>query len=133
MSGMEIIPRAAVSMRVPAIVAVIGMAVLALSSCSSFRRELRVRVTNSQEEMMRDVTVTVTGATYGLGDIVSEASKSVVVEPTGESSAIVQYKDALDQEVTLDLGAYFEPGYRGTISVTVYPGGDSKVVVSVRP
>ncbi|MCC6743660.1 MAG: hypothetical protein IT175_07330 [Acidobacteria bacterium] len=53
--------------------------------------------------------------------------------PTGESHAIVRYVQSGDIEKTIDADAYFERAYRGTIAVTVLPGGDSKGAVNVRP
>ncbi|MGB5039113.1 MAG: hypothetical protein WBQ66_21090 [Blastocatellia bacterium] len=111
----------------------LALLVLASVQCTLINPKIRVTVTNSQEELMRDVTVTVTGAHYELGDIVAEASKSVVVEPTGESDALIKYREANGRVVEIEAGAYMEPGYNGTIALTVYPGGDSKLVVRVRP
>lgn len=111
----------------------LALLVLASAQCTLINPKIRVTVTNSQEELMRDVTVTVTGAHYELGDIVAEASKSVVVEPTGESDAVIRYREADGRVVDIEAGAYMEPGYNGTIALTVYPGGDAKLVVRVRP
>ena len=83
----------------------LALLVLASAQCTLINPKIRVTVTNSQEELMRDVTVTVTGAHYELGDIVAEASKSVVVEPTGESDAVIRYREADGRVVDSETGA----------------------------
>ena len=111
----------------------LALLVLVSAQCTLINPKIRVTVTNSQEELMRDVTVTVTGVHYDLGDIVAEASRSIVVEPTGESDAVIRYREADGRVVDIEAGAYMEPGYNGTIALTVYPGGDAKLDVRVRP
>jgi len=41
---------------------------------------------------------------------------------TGESHLEIQFTDGDGQDKRLDAGGYFEPGYRGTINVSIKDG-----------
>jgi len=64
----------------------------------------------------------VTGASCNLGDIAPGATADAMVHPTSESHLEIQFTDGDGQDKRLDAGGYFEPGYRGTINVSIKDG-----------
>ena len=64
----------------------------------------------------------VTGTSYNLGDIPPGATAHATVHPTGESHLEIEFTDADEQAKRLDAGGYFEPGYRGTIDISIKDG-----------
>jgi len=46
----------------------------------------------------------------------------MTVHPTGESHLEIEFTDADGQAKRLDAGGYFEPGYRGTIDISIKDG-----------
>jgi hypothetical protein len=73
---------------------------------------VRVRVVNAGAVPLRSVVVHVTGASYPLGDIAPGESRTERVAPTSESGLAIEHAGG-----RLAVDAYFEPGYRGTITV----------------
>jgi hypothetical protein len=87
-----------------------------------FAPGVRVTVRNTGQEMMRDVTVHVTGRAYAIGDLAAGGSRTRRVSPTSESHVEVEFTDEQSRRVRLVAGAYFEPGYRGQIDIEIRDG-----------
>ena len=49
-------------------------------------------------------------------------AQEATVHPTGESNLEIRFTDPDGQARQLDAGGYFEPGYRGTIRVSIKEG-----------
>lgn len=78
-----------------------------------------VSVRNTGQEMMRDVTVLVTGRRYSIGDLAPGGSRSRRVSPTSESSVEVEFTDAQGGRILLMAGGYLESGYRGQMDIEI--------------
>jgi hypothetical protein len=104
--------------------AAIGLLLGGLAAAVLFRSQagVRVIVQSSGSQALRGVVLHVTGASYVLGDIPPVSSCEVTVHPTGESHLEISCTDAAGQTQQLDAGGYFEPGYRGTIRVSIKDG-----------
>ena len=83
---------------------------------------IHVSVTNTGQDVLRDVTVHVTGRSYPLGDLSPFTSHACEVSPASESHVELELTDAQDRRVRLNAGGYFEPGYRGTMEIQVRDG-----------
>ena len=83
---------------------------------------------NAGTEPLPRVTVHVTGRSYSLGAIGPGGSRSVKLNPTGESHIELGLPDAR----RLRIDCYFENGYRGTIRAEVTPQGAVSVRNEVR-
>lgn len=81
-------------------------------------------VTNVGSDTLRSVTVKVTGRAYSIGDLSPGKSKSINVDPTGESHIELIFSDSR----RLMIDCYFEPRYEGKIAAEV----TSQDVVSVK-
>jgi hypothetical protein len=81
-------------------------------------RHLRT-IQNTGSQPLRSVVLSVTGASYNLGDIPPGATAHVTVHPTGESHLEIQFTDSDGQAHRLNAGGYFESGYRGTINISI--------------
>lgn len=79
---------------------------------------------NTGTEVLRAVTVEVTGRSYRLGDISPGASKTVKVNPVSESHIVVRFPTGL----SMIIDCYLEPGYGGEIRAKV----TSQAVVDVK-
>jgi hypothetical protein len=79
---------------------------------------------NVGADALRSVTVELTGKSYVLGDIPSGASKTVKVNPLGESHIDLRFSDG--RMLTIDC--YVEPDYGGNIEADV----TSQAVVAVK-
>ena len=86
------------------------------------RSGIRVTIDNTGTTTLESVVLHVTGASYNMGDIVPGASATARVSPTSESHLEIEFTDADGQAQRLDAGGYFEPGYRGTIRVSIKDG-----------
>lgn len=92
-----------------------------------FRPGIVVTIENTGTIPLKSVVLHVTGASYELGDIAPGASEKVRVRPTGESHLEIEFTDPDGQVKRLDEGfGYFEPGYRGTIRVSIKDGTTDK-------
>jgi hypothetical protein len=80
-------------------------------------------LSNSGSEVLRSVTVQVTGRSYELVDIPSGGSKTVKLDPTSESHIKLLFPTG----PSLTIDCYFEPNYRGRINASV----TSRAVVAV--
>lgn len=84
-----------------------------------FRSGIHVTVQNTGSEPLRSVVLHVTGGSYCLGDITPGSIAHATVHTTGESHLEIQFTDTGGQPHRLDAGGYFEPGYRGTIDISI--------------
>jgi hypothetical protein len=87
-----------------------------------FRSGIHVSIQNTGSQPLRSVVLFVTGTSYNLGDIPPGATAHATVHPTGESHLEIEFTDADGQAKRLDAGGYFEPGYRGTIDISIRDG-----------
>jgi len=86
------------------------------------RSGIHVSIQNTGSQPLRSVVLFVTGISYNLGDIPPGATAHATVHPTGESHLEIEFTDADGQAKRLDAGGYFEPGYRGTIDISIKDG-----------
>lgn len=97
------------------------MAILALLAAFFIAAELSGGVTftltNVGTATLESVTVPVTGKSYSLGDLAPGSSKSIKVNPTGDSHIELVFADS--RRLTIDC--YIQPAYRGTITAEVTP------------
>ena len=87
-----------------------------------FRSGIHVSIQNTGSQPLRSVVLFVTGTSYNLGDIPPGATAHATVHPTGESHLEIEFTDADGQAKRLDAGGYIEPGYRGTIDISIKDG-----------
>ena len=83
---------------------------------------IHVKIRNAGATSIRSVVLHVTGASYKLGDIAPGATAESVVRSTGESGLEIEFTGTDGQTNRLNAGGYFEPGYRGTIRVSIKDG-----------
>jgi hypothetical protein len=72
-------------------------------------------LTNVGADPLRSLTVHVKGRSYSLGDLAPGSTKSITVNPTGESDIELAFSDAR----RLKIDCYFESGYEGEIVAKV--------------
>ena len=87
-----------------------------------FRSGIHVTVQNTGSEPLRSVVLHVTGGSYSLGDITPGSTAHAMVHTTGESHLEIEFTDPDGQAQRLDAGGYFEPGYLGTINISIKDG-----------
>jgi len=104
------------------IIVSMGILVAALIGFGVIPPGVVVKVRNTGQEVMRDLTVHVTGREYSLGDLLPGDFRTRKVLPTSESHVEVEFTDELCQRVRLNAGGYFEPGYRGEIYIEIRDG-----------
>jgi len=117
------------------IVATAGLALvvtLALWTTRSSQRGVVVNVRNVGAKPMRKVSVIVTGATYAIGDLEPNGQGSVRVNPQGESHVELRWDDGQGNNQSVNAGGYFEPGYRGEMTIDVADGIVAKLDDQVR-
>jgi len=83
---------------------------------------IRVTVRNAEKQPLRSVTLYVTGNTYSLGEIPPNGIAHATVKCKGESHLEIEFRDTEDNPKRLIAGGYFEPGYRGTIRLSIKDG-----------
>jgi hypothetical protein len=102
--------------------AVPAVALLILSvgyASLQFRSGIQVTVQNTGSTDLRSIVLHVTGKQYSLGDLAPGASAKMTVYPTSESHLEIEFTNADGKQRRLNAGGYFEPGYRGTIRITI--------------
>lgn len=104
------------------------LAALLVLACWIQNQGLRVRVTNKGPAQLHSVVVLVTGQSYALGDIASNSSKAVRVDPTSKSHVEIEFRDANGGPVKLNAGGYFNASWTGTYSIEV--AGDNLLNVT---
>jgi hypothetical protein len=87
-----------------------------------FHPGIHVTVQNSGSQPLRSVVLFVTGNSYSLGDIRPEATSEATVKCTGDSHLEIEFVDDAGDAKRLDAGGFFQPGYRGTIRMSVKDG-----------
>ena len=96
-------------------------------------RGVLVTVRNSDARALRSLEVHVTGRSYNLGDLEPGASRSVRVNPRGESHVELRFRDHLGKTPAPVVDCYLEAGYSGTIAVDVDSERVRKVNCSTYP
>ncbi|MBM4093701.1 MAG: hypothetical protein FJ276_30485 [Planctomycetes bacterium] len=83
---------------------------------------IHVTVQNTGSTPLRSVVLFVTGNSYNLSDIPSGATADATVKCKGDSHLEIEFADDDKQTKRLDAGGFFQPGYRGTIRVSIKDG-----------
>ena len=104
------------------IVAIAVISLLLLYGALRTRSGIQVTITNTGNAPIRLVVLHVTGNSYPLDDIVSGSSRKAIVKPTGESHLEIELIDKGGHPQRLNAGGYFEPGYCGSIDVSIKDG-----------
>jgi hypothetical protein len=86
-------------------------------NCSSKRTQ--VRIDNLGASSLKSVVVHVRGVSHDLGDIPANDSKSVIVEPGGESSVELELGTEKGERKRLRTDFNLETGYSGFILVRI--------------
>jgi hypothetical protein len=94
---------------------------------------VRVTVRNSGMAPIRSVTLNATGTSCSVGDLLPGSSARKTVKPEGESHLEIEYSDSDEAPVRLSVDCYFEPGYSGTIDVSIKNRRIDEQHVDVRP
>ena len=102
--------------------ACIGLLLVAGLILTLCRSGIRTTIRNTGNQPLRSVVLHVTGASHSLGDIPPGATAQAIVHATGESHLEIEFTDPDGQPYRLDAGGYFEPGYRGTIDISIKDG-----------
>lgn len=89
--------------------------VIALVIGVAWPSRVEVNLTNAGAETMRAVVVHVTGASYEIGDIAPGETRTVKVNPTGESH--VEFTSSGGPRVKIE--SYFERDYEGYVNARV--------------
>lgn len=83
---------------------------------------IHVTVRNTGRQPIRSVVLYVTGNSCNLGDIPPGATADASVKCTGDSHLEIEFVDDARDAKRLDAGGFFQPGYRGTIRVSIRDG-----------
>jgi hypothetical protein len=86
------------------------------------RQGIQVTIENSGNRPLQSVSLRVTGGEFPLGEIAPGKTATKNVRSTGESCLEIEFIDDQGQKQRLTAGGYFEPGYRGTIRVSIKNG-----------
>lgn len=87
-----------------------------------FRTGIHVTIRNTGSQPLRSVVLFVTGNSYNLDEIPSGGTAHATVHPASGSHLETEFTDPTDKTERLDAGGYFEPGYRGTIEISIKDG-----------
>lgn len=87
-----------------------------------YRPGINVIVINAGPQPLRDVVLVVTGHRVTLGEITANRSAQGTVQCTGDSHLEIEFRTEGQAVRRLDAGGYFQPGYYGTIRVTIEDG-----------
>jgi hypothetical protein len=101
------------------LIAFTGSTLLAWIAYRMVTPGIQVIVINQGPDVLQDVTVHVTGASYDIGNLSPGESKQVGVSPTGESDVFIEFTDKQEKQFRLTVGRYIEPAYRGTLRVDI--------------
>lgn len=96
--------------------------ILAVVAELGFRPGIKVVVQNTGEAPIHSVVLHVTGNSYSLGDLAPGVSSEASVNSTGESDIAIEISDPTGTRQRLNVGVYIEPGYRGTVYVSIKDG-----------
>ena len=88
----------------------------------AYRSGITVIVFNAGPQPLIDVVLVVTGHRVTLGEIAANRSAQGVVKCTGDSHLEIEFRIEGQAMRRLDAGGYFQPGYYGTIRVTIEDG-----------
>lgn len=88
----------------------------------AYRPGITVIVFNAGPQPLIDVVLVVTGHRVTLGEIAANRSAQGVVKCTGDSHLEIELRIEGQAMRRLDAGGYFQPGYYGTIRVTIEDG-----------
>jgi hypothetical protein len=86
------------------------------------RSGIHVTIQNTGQTSIHSVVLHVTGNSYSIGDLAPGGSKEATVNSAGESTLRIEFTDSDGKKQQLDAGVYLEPGYRGTIRVSIRDG-----------
>ena len=121
----------------PILIAVFAVVVTAIVAFVfwQIRSGIRVTLTNRGSTPLHSVVLHVTGRSYPLGELGVGTSVKATIKPTGESGLKIEFEDGDGKQQQLDAGGYFEPGYWGTLRVSIKDGAiaenDQQVTVGL--
>ena len=81
----------------------------------------RVVIENVSDIPLEEVVVHVTGNSYKLGKLEPHNTRSVDVNPTGESHVEIEHRDSNGDRKRLYVDCYLEPRNGGILEVTITP------------
>jgi hypothetical protein len=88
----------------------------------AYRPGITVIVFNAGPQPLIDVVLVVTGQRVTLGEIAANRSAQAAVKCTGDSHLEIEFRIEGQATRRLDAGGYFQPGYYGTIRITIEDG-----------
>lgn len=88
----------------------------------AYRPGITVIVFNAGPQPLSDVVLIVTGHRVALGAIAANRSAQGIVKCSGDSHLEIEFRTEGQATRRLDAGGYFQPGYYGTIRVTIENG-----------
>lgn len=103
-------------------ISAISLLILSVFLLFQFRSGIRVTILNTGQTSIHSVVLHVTGNSYSIGDLAPGDSGEATVTSAGESTLKIEFADADGKKQQLDAGVYLEPGYRGTIRVSIRDG-----------
>lgn len=92
---------------------------------------VKVWVRNETTHPIKDLKVSFTGGSYSTGTLPSDTTIGYIVNPSGESSVVIEYQFA-DVIVKTNVGEYLERNYRGHIDVAIAANGLPNIRKDVR-
>jgi hypothetical protein len=102
--------------------ATVGVAIFLARGDAPFVPGVRVDVRNvDPQQSLHSVMVIVRGAQYSLGDLAPGETKSVCVNPTGESGVGIRHGETESAWAELNVDCYIEHNYTGSLQVDVTP------------
>jgi hypothetical protein len=117
---------------VASIVLLLAFLLLAFLAWDS-SKGIHVIIVNNSDRTLENVQVVFRGGNIALGQMPNGASRSVVVQPEGESSVVVNYREDNGQSFSHDADVYIESwGYEGSLTMTIEPHGDVRVLNEIR-
>jgi hypothetical protein len=100
--------------------------------CIFFAPGVHVTVRNTGQEVLRNVTVHVTGDEKSLGDLAPGGFRSRKIRPASGSHVEVEFTIEQGTRLRLIVDCYSEPGYRGELDFEIQDGKIGKVKNTIR-
>lgn len=96
---------------------------IALAVVSWFAVGVKVTLTNRTGADVKNLEIRFTGGTVTIAILMSGASFRTSVQSTGESHLELRFRDGAGEVRRETIGVYFEPSYRGEVSIDLAPDG----------
>lgn len=82
-------------------------------------RGINVIVENRGGESIKNLSIDFTGGNHFIGELLPQESNRAGIKPTSESDLKVSFTDSLGNNKTENIDLYIEPGYSGTIYISI--------------